>query len=193
MVSHFEDSNDVVFKSWIKAEEDGRICLENISKCVEDFVELFLKDLHFLKLHDYVSKEQSQFFSNLKSTIEEGEVIIGGDFAENYAPVIQDAIQSAHWSKILVTIHPWIIYYKEGQELKSLSMAVISDNLIHDPAAVHVFQKTIITHLQSLEIPMQKIHYFREVIKSCNIFVLENEHYMLHKQREGVPPLLSNF
>ena len=46
------------------------------------------------------------------------------------------------------TIHPFIIYYQDDGELKSKSVAMISDGLTHDTVAVYKFQSTLIDYLK---------------------------------------------
>ena len=41
--------------------------------------------------------EQSTYFKNLKEEIQEGELVLVGDFSENYSFVVQDAVQGFHW------------------------------------------------------------------------------------------------
>ena len=57
-------------------------------------------------MHDLTAKMQSNFFNEKKNDLKPGEVMIGGDFSENFTPVIQDAIQAHHWNKQSTTIHP---------------------------------------------------------------------------------------
>ena len=40
-------------------------------------------------------------------------------------------------------MHPVVIYYKEGNELKHVSMCIISDDLEHDTNFVHELQRLV--------------------------------------------------
>ena len=42
------------------------------------------------------------------------EIIVHGDFAENYQSLVQDEIQSYHWSREYCTLHPLIVYFIDG-------------------------------------------------------------------------------
>lgn len=44
----------------------------------------------------------------------------------------------------MATLHPFVAYYKEDQELKHLSFVVISECNVHDTVAVHLFIKLFI-------------------------------------------------
>ena len=54
------------------------------------------------------------------------------DFAENYHYIVQDEIQGYHWNKDQCTLHPVVIYYREGNEVKHISLCILSDDLEHD-------------------------------------------------------------
>ena len=100
---------------------------------------------------------QSQNFKDTKEklyTMEHGTVLVGGDFAENFSPVVQDAVQSHHWNKQQTTIHPWIVYYydSEKKEVAHVSLAAISDRIVHDPASVAYFHAELINQLKFLNI-----------------------------------------
>ena len=88
--------------------------------------------------------------------------IVGGDFSQNCHFVVQDAAQGYHWANDQVVIHPFIVYHKLGDELKSLSIAMISDELNHDTNAVWSFQKVLMDHLKSENIQMKKVIYFSD-------------------------------
>ena len=47
------------------------------------------------------------------------------DFAENYALVIQNSTQSFHWNNNQATVFTVVVYYKQNDELKHVSIAVI--------------------------------------------------------------------
>ena len=40
----------------------------------------------------------------------EKEVLVVGDFAENFTFVMQDEVQSYHWNNVEATIHPFVCY-----------------------------------------------------------------------------------
>ena len=104
-----------------------------------------------------------RLFSRGQKNLFQGTVIIGGDFAENYHFLVQDAAQGFHWSNDQATIHPFIVYYKsETNELVHLSVAFVSDELVHNTKAVYIFQEKLIDHLKTLNIQIDKILYFSD-------------------------------
>lgn len=158
-----------------------------MTKEVDDFVQSTIEELEKLKLHDLISKMQSAFFKEKRLSIQPGEIVIGGDFSENYTPVVQDAVQSHHWNKQGTTIHPWIVYYNDEGQISSKSFAMISDRIIHDPAAINLFQKVLINYIiGDLNIQVNKIFYFTDgcpnQYKCCKNFV----NLLYHKADFGV-------
>lgn len=94
---------------------------EIISK--EDDVDEFLESLenHTKKYitHQFKVEKQVRFIRLKKESLVEGqEIMCQMDFAENYACVIQDAIQSHYFARPQVTIHPFVVYYKKDNLVK---------------------------------------------------------------------------
>ena len=68
---------------------------------VEEFIALFCQKLMMLVRHDFTARMQAQCLQEVKSSLDEHEFHVVGDFAENYAFVVQDASQSFHWNNAL--------------------------------------------------------------------------------------------
>ena len=62
--------------------------------------------------------------------------------------MVQDAAQGFHWNCAQATIHPWVYYYKQDNELKHGSFTVISECNTHDVIFVHLYIKELISHLK---------------------------------------------
>ena len=67
-----------------------------------------------LTKHSFVAKCQAKFLREKKDSLKPYEVIVLGDFAENFQFLIQDEIQSYHWSKQYCTLHPVVIYFVDS-------------------------------------------------------------------------------
>ena len=74
-------------------------------KNTDEFVDICAAKVLNCLAHHFVSKQQSKFLRQLKDNLGDDECIIQCDFAENFAPVIQDAIQSVHWTNIQTALH----------------------------------------------------------------------------------------
>jgi len=155
-----EDIQEISFCQW---ESTDRSTLVTKILAADEFVEFFFKELQRLKPHMFVAKKQSEYFQFIKNNLEEGHVVIGGDFSENYSFIVQDSAQAFHWNKDAATIHPFIVYYKSDRQVKSLSVAMISDELIHDTTAVYVFQTKLLDHLRNtLDFAITRVIYFSD-------------------------------
>lgn len=89
---------DVIsYRRWIST--DGtRFVVEEKER--QDFIERISTGLEDLLKHHYISKNQQEYLNNLKKTLKKDEIILWGDFAENYSPIIQNAVQSDATNKL---------------------------------------------------------------------------------------------
>ena len=55
----------------------------------DEFGEFLFELLSKLKTHDWVNKQQQEALRKRKQDLQEGEVILAGDFSENYSSLIQ--------------------------------------------------------------------------------------------------------
>lgn len=61
-------------------------------------------------------------------------------------PVLQNEIQSAHYGKNQITIHPVPCYYfNKNNQLTRELVVILSRDINHDYFAVAAFQKTLVT------------------------------------------------
>ena len=130
--------DNVTYKRWTAVD---RSTLETISMPKDDFVDALCDKLEVLLMHSFIAKQQSHFYSESKSLLTSGVVIVCADFSENYAFVVQDAAQSFHWNNCQATVHPFVISYSDLSSIRHISFVVISDCLHHDTMAVYLFQK----------------------------------------------------
>ena len=152
--------DNVTFKQWVSVD---RSTLETFTKTADDFVEYFCDKLLALIPHSFVAAQQSSYFSECKSNLRHGEVVVQADFSENYAFILQDSAQGFHWNNSQATVHPFMIYYTHSQEEHHISFVIISDCLQHDTIAVYLFQKKLLMFLkQALPFPLKKIIYFSD-------------------------------
>ena len=150
----------VSYKQWVSVD---RSTLETFSKPADDFVEFFFEKLKLLIPHSFVATQQASFFNECKSTLQSGELLVQADFSENYAFVLQDAVQGFHWNNSQATVHPFVIYYQQAGEEHHISYVIISDCMHHDTVAVYLFQKNLISFLkQELHTAPKKIIYFSD-------------------------------
>ena len=126
-------------------------------KFLDDFCGRLLK----LKNHHFISKEKLSFFKNLMENSLFGEFLIWFDFAENYVFIIKNPTQSFHWNNDQATVFTVMIYLKKDEELKHISIAIISDNLAHDTVTVQEYQMIKVDYLKT-HFRLKKIYYFTD-------------------------------
>ena len=90
-------------------------------------------------------------------------IILQGDYAENFSYVVQDEIQSFHWENKQATLHPFVAYHglAEGT-LSHLNICVVSDTTEHTTTTVYAFLSVIIPYLRTQFPEMKRIHYFTD-------------------------------
>jgi hypothetical protein len=100
-------------------------------------------------------------FERRKSSLQDGEVTVLGDFSENYSFISEDAAQGFHWNNQQVTIHPFVSYFKNSKnELENLCLVIISECLYHDTVKLYTFKKHLIALLKENVPNISKVYYF---------------------------------
>ena len=102
-----DDDLEFHFNQW---QSTGRSQLITQTVMVDEYKDIVIECIDKLTSHSYISKCQTKYLKDLKENLPDNECIILGDFAENYQYVVQDEIQSYHWSKDRCTSHPVVIY-----------------------------------------------------------------------------------
>ena len=83
------------------------------------------------------------------------------DFAENYLYVVQVEIQGYHWNKDQCTMHPVVIYFKDGV-LTHISLCNISDDLEHGNCFVHELQRIVMPHIKENLPQIKSVAYLND-------------------------------
>ncbi|CAF2174414.1 unnamed protein product [Rotaria magnacalcarata] len=150
--------DEIEFRQWISTD---RSTLETLKMSADEFIENFSEKLLSLRHHDFIAKMQMAFLQQKKQELGVGEFLVIGDFAENYSFIVQDAVQSFHWNNCQATLHPFVVYYREDNDLKHKSFVAISDCNQHDTTAVHLFQERLMEFLKSFN-HITKVFYFSD-------------------------------
>ncbi|KAG1662138.1 Alsin [Nymphon striatum] len=117
-----------------------------------------------LTRHSFTTKSQSAYIKDLKSSMKPlEEIILKGDFAENYLYVVQDEIQSFHWENKQATLHQFVAYRKlEDGTLEHRNICVVSDVKEHSTSTVYAFQQVVLDYLKNEFPEIKKVHYFTD-------------------------------
>lgn len=149
----------ICYKQWLTTD---RCTLIEKREDIDAFLNSLSKAIVKLTRHHFIAKEQSSYFSNLKSMLHEEEIIAVGDFSENYTYIIQDSAQGCRWDNSQCTIHPFIIYFKQNNILQHQSYCFISDDLKHTPVMVYAFISYLVENIKQKLPDVTKIHYFSD-------------------------------
>ena len=168
-----DDDSSIDYKQWKTTDWSE---LVNLTETTTDFIDIIIKQLQKLTAHSYIAKCQAVYLTKVKKVLKSNEVVVLGDFAENYQFVVQDEIQSFHWNKTQATMHPIVVYYKINEELKNDSICFISDDLVHDVDMVYHIMKLTVEYVKNNISPdIEAIHYFSDgcagQYKNCRNFL----------------------
>ncbi|PIK53459.1 hypothetical protein BSL78_09645 [Apostichopus japonicus] len=147
--------HELTWQIWGKTSFNGtmRKALLRRTGSYGDLLQELQDELHPFACHLFEAIwQQRQFWSVIRSppTL---SVVIVMDFAENFSCITQNEVQSAHWTKMMVTLHPMVGYYKchaDGCSQGTVREAIhiVSEDMIHDTHAVTHFCKLACTHLK---------------------------------------------
>ncbi|CAM1301229.1 Uncharacterised protein r2_g1101 [Pycnogonum litorale] len=151
--------DEINYKQWSSTD---RSTLSTTTDKFDDFLDNLCERLKNLRFHDFIASSQSQYLQKQKRELKYGEFLVILDFSENYAFIVQDAAQSFHWNNNQATIHPFVIYFNNGDDIKNISFVIVSESLHHDVTAVHLFQSKFIQFLKNKFNEIQKIIYFSD-------------------------------
>lgn len=153
----YDDDELLSFSQWVSTD---RCNLQSYTQPLNEALDYFIIKLKKLIPHYYISLQQSNFIKQIKLTLNDTEVLVSCDFAENYSFIIQNAAQSFHYNNLQATIHPFVIYYRNIEdELCHYSFIVISDCLHHDTVAVYLFIEKMMKFLKNKLSRLSKIYY----------------------------------
>ena len=150
---------EVSYDLWGVTDRPEKVTVRESAK---DFTNHLMTDLEKCRVHDFIAKKQYQSYLKLKEDLPDDEAIVVGDFSENYSIPNQREIQSAYFAHRQTTIHPWVAYFKEENEVKSKSILMVSDSTKHDTVAVSTFQTRVVADVKQLVPDLRKIHYWSD-------------------------------
>ena len=154
------DPEEIVeFQQWVQTD---RTSLESKLMLVGDFLSHLVSKVYDISVHHFVSKHQAQYLRTCKENLKTGDIVVLMDFAENYSFVVQDAVQGFHWENSQASLHPFVVYYHQDNNIQCLSACVISDSLRHDTIAVHVFMSKFINYLKKTLNHINYASYFSD-------------------------------
>ena len=159
ILQQIENFEQIDYSEWTTVD---RTTMVKVTQNVSEFASKLVCLLQGLCAHHFMAKVQAAFYKSSKDNIMESECVVTLDFAENFTFQMQDEVQGAHWTSVMATLHPFVIYYIINGERKNKSYCVISDCLKHDATAVNCFIKLLVEEIK-LTIPdLSKIIFFSD-------------------------------
>ena len=162
-------ATEVTVQQWQRVLDarDGkrRVKVVSTDMPLSEFKDKFVQDFDKFAEHNARAKTQYTQLRQLKENLPANRIIIQMDFAENFTCASTDAVQSAYWNQATVTLHPCVVYYKEGEQLKHKSYVYVSHLNHHNSSMVIAILKALIKKdLQALisERGIEMVHYITD-------------------------------
>jgi hypothetical protein len=144
---------EIEWKEWQLIEICGKkkkglvVC----KKPKEVFIKKFCEAIHDLAKHLHQADWQYTQYNLKRKHPNEGELVLGMDFSENFRTCYQREVSSAHWGYSQVSLHTMVAHYicpKEGcDEVIKEGITAVSSNLKHDTGAVAAYIEAARNHL----------------------------------------------
>ena len=104
----YDNADSIKYTAWTQTDISDVITEE----CqIEQFTENLTNLIDLLTSHHYIAKHQSKALRLQKEALKADELLITGDFAENYSFFVQYAIQGWHWVNSQATLNPFCVYF----------------------------------------------------------------------------------
>jgi hypothetical protein len=117
-----------------------------------------VKSLQNLKKHSHVTNVQQKYFNTILKDVQEDEIVLQIDFAENYVCDTQNAIQQAHFTKRQIAVYTAHATSKNFSQ----SYVIVSDSIEHSKYAVYAFNKAIIEDLKVISPNVTKLIFISD-------------------------------
>ena len=122
--------------------------LVTVTATCEEYKDTLISAINAITKYLFLAKCQANFLRAKKESVKANEVIFLGDFAENYQFLVQDEIQSYHWSKEYCTLHAVVVYLTEGDgNIQHNSLCFVSDDNNYDTNFVYKIQTILVDYL----------------------------------------------
>ena len=152
---------EISWRKWMREriQRDGkadtsRMTLKEQSGTLNDMIREMKSEASLFALLLFVAKWQQCQFVKLNKNVPQNTAVVHMDFSENFGTFFQNEIQSAHWTKIHVTLHPIVAYYRcnadncdDNRPVQEV-IIVISQDLQHDHHVVQAFYEEAMRLLQ---------------------------------------------
>jgi len=98
--------------------------------------------------HMYNNVGQLSAFKKCKQTLNEDQLVVVVDFAENYTCRDFAEAQSSYYTRQSITIHPMVAIFSQQSVIKRDSVVIISPDLKHDASSVKACMMELSRHVK---------------------------------------------
>ena len=160
LLCDIHDEN-VTYNQWATVNFEDKKRWKIIKKVEQKdrFVEHFLTTLASFREHVNRVKNQYKQIQTLRGKLQENELLVWMDFAENYNCHTIEDVQSSYWNGDMVTLHTTVVYMP-NQTHKSF--VAISDDMGHNAVTVIAILNKLIPLLQNLNPNLKQIYYLTD-------------------------------
>ena len=148
------------YQQW---QATDRTSLVTVTSTCEEYKETLISAINNVTKHSFLAKCQANFLTAKTESLKANEIIVLGDFTENYQVLVQDEIQSYYWSKEYCTLHPLTVYFIEGDgNIQHNSLCFISDDNNLGTNFFYKIQTILVDYLKENLPIVDKIFYFSD-------------------------------
>ena len=180
MISLSEEDlyEEIIYGIWEKSD------LLNKISTIEDFLTKLRENILIVSTHKQIKEIQRLFIKEAKVFAHKNQfrLVIHVDFAENWSVLLQNEIQSYHWSKNQISIFTAVCYFANDM---TVSFVTVSDDTKHDSSHALMAMDLILRNLKE----RFKIQDFQEIITisdgAASQFKNRYQFYELTKSKEN--------
>ena len=137
--------------------------LITVTSTCEECKDTLISARNAITKHSFLARCQANFLRAKKESLRVSEVIVLGDFAENSQFLVQDEIQSYHWSKEYCILNRLVVYIIDsGGTIQHNFLCFISDDNNQDTTFVYKTQTILVDDLKESLPFVDKIFYFSD-------------------------------
>ena len=154
------DKSNVTFIEWKREEDNGKLRWKQVQTVVtvENFTKMFMQDVTDFREHVNRVKNQYSQVRRLRENLNDGQVLVWMDFAENFTCAALDEVQSANWTSEQVTLHTTVVYFPKSHNKSHKSVVGISDLNIHNAGMIVSMVPNLIPIIKSEYPELQYVH-----------------------------------
>jgi len=169
-----DQNEDVVWTEWRTRKENRSVksekreititVKEEIEGKLMDLIDRFSEEMVRFKRHVFNISSQMKHYRDLKSNLQENEVLLHIDFAEHCVSKMSTEIQSMHFgaSKSQISLHTGIYYVNVKDQNNTTPFCTVSDSMNHSPAGIWAFLSPVLDQIQQKYPFIDTIHFFSD-------------------------------